>query len=119
MRVSNSLEPDQARRNVGPDLGPNCLQRLSAKTLADKEIKLKEWLISESLQGSYRQVRVISRTSKRLSYCFQGLKHMKNTGLQVKILLLKCQSPLLKILVLENQCKIMVPLFGAALCRTK
>ena len=39
---------------------------------------------------------------------------MKNTGLYVKILLLKCKSPLLKILVLENQCKIMVPLFGAA-----
>ena len=30
LSVSNSLEPDQARRSVGPDLGPNCLQRLSA-----------------------------------------------------------------------------------------
>ena len=30
IRVSNSLDPDQARQNVGPDLGPNCLQRLSA-----------------------------------------------------------------------------------------
>ena len=39
---------------------------------------------------------------------------MKNANLRVKILLLKCSSPLLKILVLENQCKIMVPLFGAA-----
>ena len=28
--VSNCLEPDQDRQNVGPDLGPNCLQRLSA-----------------------------------------------------------------------------------------
>ena len=36
---------------------------------------------------------------------------MKNNDLHVKILLL---SPILKILVLENQCKIMVPLFGAA-----
>ena len=27
MRVSNSLKPDQARPNVGPDLVPNCLQR--------------------------------------------------------------------------------------------
>ena len=26
---SNSLDPDQARHIVGPDLGPNCLQRLS------------------------------------------------------------------------------------------
>ena len=28
--VSNSLDPDQARLFVGPDLGPNCLQMLSA-----------------------------------------------------------------------------------------
>ena len=28
--MSNSLEPDQARHFVGPDLGPNFLQRLSA-----------------------------------------------------------------------------------------
>ena len=27
--MSNSLVPDQARQNVGPDLGPNCLQKLS------------------------------------------------------------------------------------------
>ena len=29
-RVSNSLDPDQDRHKVGPDLGPNYLQRLSA-----------------------------------------------------------------------------------------
>ena len=29
-RVSSSLDPDHAQRFVGPDLGPNCLQRLSA-----------------------------------------------------------------------------------------
>ena len=28
--MSNSLDPDQARRFVGPDLGPNCLTKLSA-----------------------------------------------------------------------------------------
>ena len=28
--MSNRLDPDQARQNVGPDLGPNCLQRLLA-----------------------------------------------------------------------------------------
>ena len=27
--VSNNLDPDQTRRFVGPDLGPNCLQKLS------------------------------------------------------------------------------------------
>ena len=30
MRVTNSLDPDQDLHSVGPDLGPNCLQRLSA-----------------------------------------------------------------------------------------
>ena len=30
IRVSNSSDPDQARHSVGPDLDPNCLQRLSA-----------------------------------------------------------------------------------------
>ena len=28
--MSNSLDPDQDRQNVGPDLHPNCLQTLSA-----------------------------------------------------------------------------------------
>ena len=28
LRRSNSLGPDQARQNVGPDLVPNCLPRL-------------------------------------------------------------------------------------------
>ena len=30
IRVSNSFDTDKARRDVGPGLGPNCLQRLSA-----------------------------------------------------------------------------------------
>ena len=29
IRVSNSLDPGQARQFVGPDLRPNCLQRLN------------------------------------------------------------------------------------------
>ena len=29
IRVSNRLDPDQARHFVGHDLGPNCLQKLS------------------------------------------------------------------------------------------
>ena len=31
-RVSNSLDPDQARHFVGPDLDPNCSQRSSAES---------------------------------------------------------------------------------------
>ena len=30
IQVSNSLDPDQAQHFDWPDLGPNCLQRLSA-----------------------------------------------------------------------------------------
>ena len=30
LSLSNRLDPDQARHFVGPDLGPNCLQKLSA-----------------------------------------------------------------------------------------
>ena len=30
VRVSNILEPDQVRQNIRPNLGPYCLQRLSA-----------------------------------------------------------------------------------------
>ena len=38
IRVSNSLDPDQAQHFVGPDLGPNRLQRLSDMTLEIKEL---------------------------------------------------------------------------------
>ena len=41
IRVSNSLDPDQARHFVMPDLGPNCLQRLSAD-IAGKELYAKQ-----------------------------------------------------------------------------
>ena len=39
--VSNSLDPDQARHFVGPEMGPNCLQRLSAD-IAGKEVNTKQ-----------------------------------------------------------------------------
>ena len=43
-RASNSLDPDQARYYVGPDLGPNCLQRLQQTTLVGKVLALKALL---------------------------------------------------------------------------
>ena len=33
IRVANSLDPSQARHCVGPDLDPNCLQRLSVNDI--------------------------------------------------------------------------------------
>ena len=32
IRVSKSLDPDQDKYSVGPDLGPNCLERLSTES---------------------------------------------------------------------------------------
>ena len=37
--MSNSLDPDQAQQNVGPELGPNCLQRLSADNTSKQKVK--------------------------------------------------------------------------------
>ena len=37
--MSNSLDPDQARRSVGPDLVPNCLQKLSANDTMMQRVK--------------------------------------------------------------------------------
>ena len=36
--MSNSLDPDQDQHSVGPDLSPNCLQRLVANDLVVKEL---------------------------------------------------------------------------------
>ena len=40
MRVSISLDPDQDRHTVCPDLGPNCLQRLSVEDTSKKRVNL-------------------------------------------------------------------------------
>ena len=59
-------------------------------------------------QGSYTQVCVkfkdFSRTSKKQSslMVFKDYKFMKNTNLQVKFLLQKCLTEILKKLVLET-----------------
>ena len=41
IRVSNSLDQNQARHFVGPDLGPNCLQRLSKAKVIQKLLLAK------------------------------------------------------------------------------
>ena len=50
LRVSNCLDPDQDRHSVGPDLGPNCLQRLTADEkklpLARKRLFGMRWVVS-------------------------------------------------------------------------
>ena len=39
IRVSNSLDPDQARHNIGPDLGPNYFTRLLADDTSRQRVK--------------------------------------------------------------------------------
>ena len=39
IRVSNSLDPDQAWHYVRPDMGPNCLQKLSADNTSRQRVK--------------------------------------------------------------------------------
>ena len=41
IRMSNSLDPDQARRFVGPDLGQNCLPRLSADVTGKQRVNIE------------------------------------------------------------------------------
>ena len=48
IRVSNTLDPNQAPHSVCPDLGPNWLQR-SNLPLAGKELKQLEYMYSPQL----------------------------------------------------------------------
>ena len=43
--VSNILDPDQARSFVRPDLGPNCLQKLSAEDTSRQRGLSEEFFI--------------------------------------------------------------------------
>ena len=63
--MSNGLEPDQDLHSVSPDLGSNCLQRLSAadkSPLARKEIGHSHWSMKRRLGSSdhsaYRKKRL-------------------------------------------------------------
>ena len=47
----NSLDPDQDRSFVGPDLGPKCLQKLSADDTCKQRIKDKHTLENETCSG--------------------------------------------------------------------
>ena len=38
--MSNRLDPEQARHFVWPDLGPTCLQRLSADNTSKQKVKV-------------------------------------------------------------------------------
>ena len=47
--MSNSLDPDQTQGFVGPDLGPNCLQRLSADDTRRQRVNFVSLFLSGTL----------------------------------------------------------------------
>ena len=55
--MSNSLDPDQARHSVGPDLGPNFLQKLADDTSTERLKITKVWLtLAASANVSYLEL---------------------------------------------------------------
>ena len=61
--MSNSLEPDQAQRNVGPDLGLNCLQKYQKTTLVCKEFMNENVKLTHCVSSPLEAISVHTRTS--------------------------------------------------------
>ena len=80
--MSNSLDPDQARHFVRPDLDPNCLQRLSVD-IAGKELNtkqlvdtfwLKPWLKLISFGSNFFHLaKVLATTNSETGYALNKL----------------------------------------------
>ena len=47
-RVSNSLDPDQEQHFMGPDLGPNCLQKMTKVTASKERVNAQLVLLNTS-----------------------------------------------------------------------
>ena len=60
--MSNSLDLDQARRIVGPDLGPNCLPSLSADDTGRQRVKRLR-----ALDSPYNEALATHNASLKLS----------------------------------------------------
>ena len=69
IRVSYSLDPDQAQHFVGPDLGPNNLQRLSADN------KISGWVWVQTVCKGYQKTTKVGEelnTKKNLLILLSG-----------------------------------------------
>ena len=52
LECKNSLDQDQARQNVGPDLGPNCLQRAAADDkICHQQVKSQHFFVLQKING--------------------------------------------------------------------
>ena len=54
--MSNSLDPDDDQCSIGPDLGPNCLQRLSADDNIRQEFRASAY--ESILEHTYRRINI-------------------------------------------------------------
>ena len=70
IRMSNSLDPDQGQHFVGPDQGPNCLQRLSADVVFS--LKFKENSLAVEVAGPFTFILGVSFT--KISEIYMQLK---------------------------------------------
>ena len=51
---SNSLDPDQVRHFVGPDLGPNCVCKdYQQTTLVGRELSKQNWCVDKIQRGPW------------------------------------------------------------------
>ena len=82
---------------------------------AEPNCKVLDWL-NRVQTGKYEyNLRTFQGLLKASPTVFKDLKLMKNTDRSVKILLQKCYGDeIMETLVLENEYKIVVPIFGAA-----
>ena len=58
--MSNSLDPDQARRFVGPDVGPKCLPRSSADDTGRQSVNILSLSILQIIQTVYFGLSVVN-----------------------------------------------------------
>ena len=70
IRVANSLDPDQSRHFVGPDLGPNCLHRLSVDDTIGKDYGL--YMVHQpTTSSSYSCVNTTEREYTHAVMCIE------------------------------------------------
>ena len=72
--MSNSLDPDQAIQNVGPDLGPNCLQRVAADDTSRQRVYSQK-LIRHSILALCIIIIVVVICYEKPTLCTFCIKH--------------------------------------------
>ena len=78
--MSNSLDPDQERHSVVPDLGPNCLQKLSADSdshLAKKVLTNKPVFLQIRIEMLKERSLALKEQEERLGTLVAGLQLSK------------------------------------------